>query len=192
MKDQLVRFGVAMESSLVKALDAVAEERGVTRSEILRDLARAEIAKTRVERGAPAAGALTLVYDHHVRELTEHLTEEQHKLGERVRATMHVHLDANHCLEVVVLRGRSDELQKAAERLLATRGVEQGGLQLVAEKPGTHTHSYTHAHDDAHDPHRDPTPGPAHSHDRSRDHAPAHGHAPSHTHAHAHATKKRR
>ena len=164
MKDQLIRFGVAMERSLVSALDAIAEERGVTRSEILRDLARAEIAKTRVERGAPAAGALTLVYDHHVRELTERLTEEQHKLGERVRAAMHVHLDAERCLEVIVLRGRSDELRKAAERLLATRGVEQGGLQLVAEKPGTHTHSYTHVHGDAHG-HPDDHPH-AHDHDR--------------------------
>ncbi|MGH7282770.1 MAG: nickel-responsive transcriptional regulator NikR, partial [Polyangiaceae bacterium] len=149
MKDPLVRFGVAMEGSLLKALDAIADERGVTRSEILRDLARAEVAKARVQRGAPAAGALTLVYDHHVRELTERLTDEQHRLGEKVRATMHVHLDAHHCLEVVILRGKSDELQKAADRLLATRGVEQGGLQLVAEKPGTHTHSYTHVHDDA-------------------------------------------
>ena len=184
MKDQLVRFGIAMERSLVKALDAIAEERGVTRSEILRDLARAEIAKTRVERGAPAAGALTLVYDHHVRELTERLTDEQHKLGERVRAAMHVHLDANHCLEVIVLRGRSDELQKAADRLLATRGVEQGGLQLLAEKPGTHTHSYTHAHDDAHDPHRDD-----HAH---RDHEHPHEHERGHGHGHADGTKRRR
>ncbi|MGH7327334.1 MAG: CopG family ribbon-helix-helix protein, partial [Polyangiaceae bacterium] len=58
MKDPLVRFGVAMEGSLLKALDAIADERGVTRSEILRDLARAEVAKARVQRGAPAAGAL--------------------------------------------------------------------------------------------------------------------------------------
>ncbi|HEX7664290.1 MAG TPA: nickel-responsive transcriptional regulator NikR [Polyangiaceae bacterium] len=175
MKDPLVRFGVAMEESLLKELDRIADERGVTRSEILRDLSRAEVARSRVAKGAPAAGALTLVYNHHVRELTEKLTEEQHRLGEQVRATMHVHLDAERCLEVIVLRGKSDALQKASEKLLATRGVEQGGLQLVAEKPGTHTHSYTHVHEDDHDHHH---------HDGDHDH--------SHPHEHEPAAKKKR
>jgi CopG family transcriptional regulator, nickel-responsive regulator len=151
MKDELVRFGVAMERSLVAELDEVAEARGVTRSEILRDLSRAEVARSRVAHGTPAAGSLTLVYDHHVRELSEKLTEAQHQLGEQVRANMHVHLDANHCLEVIVLRGQSDKLQRAAEKLLATRGVKQGGLTLIADVPGTHMHSYTHAHEEAHE-----------------------------------------
>ncbi|MEO7110518.1 MAG: nickel-responsive transcriptional regulator NikR [Polyangiaceae bacterium] len=184
MKDELVRFGVAMEASLVRQLDEVAEARGVTRSEILRDLSRAEVARSRVASGMPAAGALTLVYDHHVRELSEKLTEAQHKMGEQVRSTMHVHLDATNCLEVIVLRGRSDQLQRAAEKLLATRGVKQGGLTLIADTPGTHTHSFTHAHgeddhpDHAHEhPHdhdhvHDQDHG-GHAHDHARDHAPA-------------------
>ncbi len=172
MKDPLVRFGVAMEESLLKELDRIADERGVTRSEILRDLSRAEVARSRVDKGAPAAGALTLVYNHHVRELTEKLTEEQHRLGEQVRATLHVHLDAERCLEIIVLRGKSDALRKAADKLLATRGVEQGGLQLVSEQPGTHTHSYTHVHDD--DAH-----GEHHHHD-----AKPHHHEVEHEHPH--------
>lgn len=185
MKDELVRFGVAMERSLLEALDAIADERGATRSEVLRDLARAEVARARVTKGAPSAGALTLVYDHHVRELTERLTEAQHELGEKVRASMHVHLGERHCLEVVVLRGRSDDLRKAADRLLATRGVEQGGLTLVTEEPGTHTHSYTHAHGD----------GAHHHHDHHHDHGHEHEHDGAHDsgsgHAHGHAKKKK-
>ncbi|MEO8798633.1 MAG: nickel-responsive transcriptional regulator NikR, partial [Polyangiaceae bacterium] len=144
-------------------------------SEILRDLSRAEVARSRVDKGAPAAGALTLVYNHHVRELTEKLTEEQHRMGEQVRATLHVHLDAERCLEIIVLRGKSDALRKAADKLLATRGVEQGGLQLVSEKAGTHMHSYTHVHDD--DAH-----GDHHHHD-----ALPHHHEDEHAHAHLHA-----
>jgi CopG family nickel-responsive transcriptional regulator len=183
MKDELVRFGVAMEQSLVNALDEVAKARGVTRSEILRDLSRAEVARSRVAHGTPAAGSLTLVYDHHVRELSEKLTEAQHQLGEQVRANMHVHLDANHCLEVIVLRGQSDKLQRASEKLLATRGVKQGGLTLIADVPGTHTHSYTHVHDeDSAHAHTEGDHHHPHAHDELHDH----GHAHDHAHAHPH------
>ena len=64
------------------------------------------------------------------------ITEIQHQLGDCVRSTLHVHLDHDHCMEVIVLRGRSDELQRVAERLLATRGVKQGGVQIVADVGG--------------------------------------------------------
>jgi CopG family nickel-responsive transcriptional regulator len=77
---------------------------------------------------------LTLVYDHHVRDLTERLTEIQHELGERVRSTLHVHLDHNRCMEIIILHGRSDELQHVAEKLLATRGVTHGGIEIVTDE----------------------------------------------------------
>jgi CopG family nickel-responsive transcriptional regulator len=141
----LVRFGVAMERPLLEDFDALVTLRGVTRSELLRDLVRAEVARTQVAQGVPAVASLTLVYDHHVRDLTEKLTEMQHDLGERVTSTLHVHLDHHHCLEVIILRGRSDELQRIAERLLATRGVTHGGIQIVTE---SRRHPHSHAHDE--------------------------------------------
>jgi CopG family nickel-responsive transcriptional regulator len=131
VKNELVRFGVAMDRVLLEHLDVIVADRGVTRSEIIRDLVRAEVVRTQVPKGVPAFGALTIVYDHHVRDLTEKLTEIQHDLGDRVRSTLHVHIDHDHCLEVIVLRGRSDELQRVAETLLATRGVKHGGIEIV-------------------------------------------------------------
>jgi CopG family transcriptional regulator, nickel-responsive regulator len=133
MKDELARFGVAMDRTLLEHLDVIAESRGVTRSEILRDLVRAEVIRAQVARGVPAFASLTLVYDHHVRDLTDKLTKMQHDLGDRVRSTMHVHLDHARCLEVIILRGRSDELQRVAEQLLATRGVKSGGIEIVTD-----------------------------------------------------------
>jgi len=150
MKANLVRFGVAMDRSLLEHLDVIVGSRGVTRSEILRDLVRAEVVRTQVPKGVPAFAALTLVYDHHVRDLTERLTEIQHDLGDRVRSTLHVHIDHDHCLEVIVMRGRSDELQRVAEKLLATRGVKHGGIEIITQlEPET-----GHAH--AHEPPRPP------------------------------------
>jgi CopG family nickel-responsive transcriptional regulator len=161
-QSDLVRFGVAMERPLLEHFDVIVADRGVTRSELLRDLVRAEIVKAQVARGAPAVATLTLVYDHHVRELTERLTEFQHQLGDRVRSTLHIHLDERRCLEVIVMQGRSDELKRVADKLLATRGVTHGGIEIIAEGPTEraedHGHTHTHAHGS----------GAAHSHARPR------------------------
>jgi CopG family nickel-responsive transcriptional regulator len=144
MKDTLVRFGVALEGSLLRELDAVVRARGGTRSEMCRDLARAEVGRHKVPKAVDAIATLTLVYDHHVRDLSERLTELQHELGEQVRATLHVHISHDLCLEVIVIRGRSDRLQSIADRLLALRGVKQGGIEIVAGlgEPG---HDHGHA-----------------------------------------------
>ncbi|AKV00966.1 Nickel responsive regulator NikR [Labilithrix luteola] len=164
-QDGLVRFGVAMEAPLLRAFDALVKERGGTRSEILRDLVRGEVGRSQVASGAPAVAALTVVYDHHVRDLTERLTELQHALGDKVRATMHVHLDHDNCLEVTILKGRSDELRRVAERILATRGVKQGGIELVALPEGEHGHAQDHAHGHDHEHHD-------HDHEHEHEHEP--------------------
>jgi CopG family transcriptional regulator, nickel-responsive regulator len=159
-KENLVRFGVAMETSLVAELDKLADARGCNRSELLRDLARAEVGRTSLQDRVRAFAAVTLVYNHHVRELSERLTALQHDLGDQVRSTMHVHLDREHCLEVIVMRGRADELKATAGKMLGTRGVLQGGAEYVVEETlalGTsgrrtalHEHDHVHAHDHHH------------------------------------------
>ena len=159
MKDPLVRFGVAIERSLLRDLDAEARKRRCTRSELLRDLARAEVGRAKAAAGVEAVATLTLVYDHHVRDLSEKLTELQHRLGEGVRAALHVHLSHDLCLEVVVMRGKSDELQAIADRMLAMRGVKQGGIEIIAGAGnGAHAHVHPHDHDHEH-LHRPPRRG---------------------------------
>ena len=174
MKDNLVRFGVAMESSLIEELDALAAIRGCNRSELLRDLTRAEVSRTALESRVPAFAAVTLVYNHHVRELSERLTALQHDLGEQVRSSMHVHLDHEHCLEVIVMRGRSDELKAVTGRMIGTRGVIHGGAEYVAEN----TLSLSN------------TGRRVNLHEHEGGHAHAHPHAPGHGHPHPHPPAK--
>jgi CopG family nickel-responsive transcriptional regulator len=148
MKDPLVRFGVAIEGSLLKEIDALTRARGCTRSELFRDLSRAEVGRAKVKKGVEAVCALTLVYDHHVRDLGKKLTELQHELGDGVRSALHIHLTHDLCLEVIVMQGRSDELQAVSDRILAMRGVKQGGVEMIA-RPGPgrrHEHDHEHAH----------------------------------------------
>jgi CopG family nickel-responsive transcriptional regulator len=144
MKSPLVRFGVAIESDLLAELDALVEQRGCTRSEMLRDLARAEVSRAKVPKNVDAVAALTIVYDHHVRDLSEKLTQLQHDLGELVRSTMHVHLSHDYCLEVLVLRGKSHELSAIAARILGTRGVKHGGIEIVSGVLDDHGHGHAH------------------------------------------------
>lgn len=152
MKDPLIRFGVALERSLLRELDGLVRERGGTRSELFRDLARSAVSRSKTRKAVDAIATLTLVYDHHVRDLSERLTALQHELGEQVRSTLHVHINHDLCLEVIVIQGRADRLQSIAERILALRGVKQGGIEIVTgidapPSPGPHAHR-GHHHDD--------------------------------------------
>lgn len=160
MRAPLVRFGVAIDAPLLTELDKLVTERGCTRSEMFRDLARAEVVRAKVRAGVDAVAALTIVYDHHVRDLSEKLTELQHQLGDGVRSAMHVHLSHDYCLEVIVIRGRSDKLQAIANKILAMRGVKHGGIEIVSDVDLEHDHPHAHPH--AH-PHPHPRPSRARS-----------------------------
>lgn len=141
MSTELVRFGVAMDGDLLTRFDTHIERRGyATRSEAIRDLVRAELSANVAASGGTAVGTLTLVYDHHVRELSEKLTEMQHDLGEHVVSTMHVHLDHDHCLEVIVLRGPVSLVQTASDKIISTKGVMHGKLVLTSLSATSHSH----------------------------------------------------
>ncbi|HUU31753.1 MAG TPA: nickel-responsive transcriptional regulator NikR [Phycisphaerae bacterium] len=130
MSGTLVRFGVSMDERLLKALDGIVARRGYTsRSEALRDLVRGEQVREAWEKeSGPVVGTLTLIYDHHVRELNERLVSLQHDHHGLVHSTMHVHLSHRMCLEVVVLNGKPQEVQRLSDRLIAARGVKHGRL----------------------------------------------------------------
>lgn len=176
-----------MEGSLLRAFDALVKKRGSTRSEVLRDLARAEVTRAQVAEGADAVATVTLVYDHHVRDLTERLIELQHGLGAKVRSSMHVHLDSAHCLEVIILQGPAAELQAFADRVFATRGVKQGGIEMIAggktSKDRLHVHLHEHDHAGEHAHHE-------HTHSRTDSHAHSHNHSPRASATRAKSTKK--
>ncbi|MBI5281899.1 MAG: nickel-responsive transcriptional regulator NikR [Candidatus Solibacter usitatus] len=131
---ELCRIGVAIDEQLLKKFDRLNERRGYSnRSEAFRDLIRdALIQESTTAPEAQVVGALTLVYDHHVRLLSERLTEMQHEHYAEIVSTLHVHLDHHHCLEVLVLRGKSGEVRKIADKLIATKGVQHGRLTVTA------------------------------------------------------------
>ncbi len=135
---QLSRIGVAIDADLLKKFDDLIAAKGYTnRSEAFRDLIRDELVEKQSEKpDAMVVGTVTLVYDHHVRMLEEKLTEIQHEAFHNVLTTLHVHLDHDHCLEVLILKGKSAAVRKLAEVLMSTKGVKHGRLTITTSGAG--------------------------------------------------------
>ena len=129
----LSRIGVAIDSDLLEKFDSLIGQRGYTnRSEAFRDLIRDELVEKAWESPeSQVVGTVTLVYDHHVRLLNEKLTGIQHDFHHSILSTLHVHLDHDNCLEVLVVRGRSADVRKVADVLISTKGVKHGRLTIT-------------------------------------------------------------
>jgi CopG family nickel-responsive transcriptional regulator len=131
---ELARIGVAISEDLLEEFDRLIERRGYTnRSEAFRDLIRNELVNDMSSSGdAEVCGAITLIYDHHVRMLSDKLNDVQHEHYRAILSTVHVHLDHDNCLEVVLVRGKARAIEKLANSLIATKGVKHGRYTLTA------------------------------------------------------------
>lgn len=131
-EDDLVRFGVSMPAALVRELDAWRKDQGyVSRSEAVRDMVRDALVEAHwsdenADPNEQMVGVVTIVYQHTVRQLSEHLTQVQHDHHDTAQAALHIHLSAEHCLEVIVLRGKRADVEHLAQHLISARGVLHG------------------------------------------------------------------
>jgi CopG family nickel-responsive transcriptional regulator len=128
-----VRFGISLDDKLLASFDQLIEEKSyMNRSEAIRDLIRAALVEERSSSDeAESVGTVTLVYNHHVRDLSDKLTEHQHSHHDQIISALHVHLDAHNCLEVLVVRGKVKEIKKIADELIGVKGVKHGKLVMT-------------------------------------------------------------
>jgi CopG family nickel-responsive transcriptional regulator len=134
----LVRFGVSIDGSLLKRFDKFIAHTGYeNRSEAFRDLIRARLVEEEVGTdGASVLGVLTLVYDHHQREVERKLTEVQHHHHHTIISATHVHIDHDNCLEVILLRGSGRAVHMLASSLGIIKGVKHSKLTLTSTLDG--------------------------------------------------------
>jgi CopG family nickel-responsive transcriptional regulator len=130
---ELSRIGVAIDSDLLAKFDSHINARGYTnRSEAFRDLIREELVERAAEEpNREVLGTVTLIYDHHVRQLADRLTDIQHEYHHSIISTMHVHLDHNHCLEVLAVKGPAADVKRMADALISNKGVKHGRLTIA-------------------------------------------------------------
>lgn len=130
--ERLVRFGVSLDRKLLGAFDRHIRQRHYTnRSEALRDLIRDKLVGEEWDENKQTMGTITYVYDHHVRGLAGKLTDIQHAHSGQILSGMHVHLDHNHCLEVLVVKGKGGDIKKVADALVSVKGVKHGKLTMT-------------------------------------------------------------
>lgn len=149
----LSRFSVSLEADLLEAFNKFVRDGAfATRSEAIRQLLRQTLTRDAFEGDdREVTATLTLVYDHHRPHLVEKLLELQHRHPGQVIASMHVHLDHDRCMEVIVLRGAGKDLRNLAASLRGLKGVHTGELTLAetAESP-EHHHGHGHNHPHGH------------------------------------------
>ena len=132
----LTRVSISLESALLGAFDRSITAKGyATRSEAIRDLIRERLIREEEQSAAgDGVAVVTLVYDHHARELAARLIDKQHHHHGLVVSSLHVHLGERHCLEVTILRGPMKEVRHLGEELLATKGVLHGDVRFTSSE----------------------------------------------------------
>ncbi len=134
---ELTRFGVSISSELLERFDKLIESKGyVNRSEAIRDLIRDNLVEYEWEEDSETIGAVTVVFDHHVSELSELLTSIQHDYHSMIISSMHIHIDHHNCLEVIVIKGKGNKVKDIANKLISTKGVKHGKLTMTTTGKG--------------------------------------------------------
>jgi CopG family transcriptional regulator, nickel-responsive regulator len=127
----LVRLSFSIESSLYEKMETLVKQRGYeNRSEFIRDLVRKELVQDDWKDDKDAVGTLTLVLDHHQRELGQKMNNFQHQHFHEILVSSHVHLDHDYCLEAIILKGRSNKLKEIANTLGQQKGVLHSSLSM--------------------------------------------------------------
>lgn len=154
---ELFRFGVSAEEDLLASFDRLITGQGYgNRSEALRDLMRDALVRSHTEtlpRGkSDVLGSLTLVYDHHARDLADRLADIQHDHHGLVISVLHVHVSHDDCMEVIAMRGGADKVRAMAESLLSLKGVKHGKLfmtlpsEAITPRQRSSDHRQSHRH----------------------------------------------
>ena len=129
----LRRFGVSMDEILLEKFDALINEKGYqNRSEAIRDIVREQLVSEewKSEKGEKV-GTVTLVYNHHKRGLSDELNHIQHEMGKFIISTMHIHLDHDNCLEMIIVKGEAKKVKQLVDRLIGLKGVKHGRFVMT-------------------------------------------------------------
>ncbi len=133
MTEKIIRFGVSVEPTLLKNFDKKIKQEGYeNRSEAIRDLIRKNLIKKKsADPNSESIGTLTMLYDHHIGNLTNKLLNLQHDHTKEILSTTHIHIDHDNCLEVLVLKGKTKKIQKLADNIKSLKGIKHGELVIT-------------------------------------------------------------
>ncbi len=127
----VIRFGVSLDKELLEELDNyVKKNQFANRSQAIRQLIKNQLVKQQWDSNDEVAGAVSLVYNHHKRDLLNKLANIQHDFNDVILATQHFHLDHENCLEIIAIKGNAEKLTLLANKLIAIKGIQHGNLTI--------------------------------------------------------------
>jgi CopG family transcriptional regulator, nickel-responsive regulator len=130
----LKRFSISLEESLLKKFDSyIGKKRYMNRSEAIRDLIRDALVADEWSEDREVFGVITLVFDHHLHNIQEKLTELQHDYHSFIVSSTHIHVDHDNCLEVIIVKGTSTRVQELSQKLKILRGVKNSSLSMSSK-----------------------------------------------------------
>ena len=129
---KITRISISIEEDVIDRFDEMVQQQGFpTRSEAVKHLIRSALVQQQWEEGAVIAGVITLIYDHHKSHLMQQIVEAQHDFGDLVICSQHAHLDHNHCMENIIVRGPVEKIQKLHHALSAIKGMKHTVLSMT-------------------------------------------------------------
>jgi len=131
---KLIRFGVSLEEDLLIKFDRhIKKNKYTNRSEALRDMIREQLVKKEWTENKEVTGAITIVYDHHTRELVTKVLDVQHDYHACILSTQHIHLDHHNCFEIIVTKGKSNEIEELYQKLKSIKSVKHTGFMMATK-----------------------------------------------------------
>lgn len=128
------RISISLDEGLLTEIDWMAEKRGYqSRSQAISDMAKNQLVDFKRQLGDEVmAGTITLFYDRSVRGLQKRLSDIQYRHIDEVISSLHVHLEADKLMEVLLVQGPATKLHAILDSMVVLKGVITGRLQLVA------------------------------------------------------------
>ena len=125
------RFGVSLEEKTLENLDSlVTKHQFPNRSQAIRFLINEHLVEEKWNGNEEVAGAITLLYNHHKRDLADRSIDIQHDYHHLILSVQHVHLNHDNCLETIAVKGKSKELIDLSDKLISMKGVKHGKLMM--------------------------------------------------------------
>jgi CopG family nickel-responsive transcriptional regulator len=138
----VTRFSVSLPPDVADSLDRLVAARNLpSRSHALAEMVRHYVLEDQTTvLGSTVAGTITIVYEDAGDSVRSRLTSIERTYDMEVMSSQHVFLEREHILEVLLVRGPSDVLNRLCDEIRACRGVLQARFTataaLVAPLPG--------------------------------------------------------
>ena len=131
--EKLARFSVSLEQPLLEYIDGHVENNSYpSRSEFIRDMIRQKMVDDKWENEEDSIGVLSILYDHHHNDLSDKMNEIQHSKLSNVTCSLHMHVTHHDCLEVIIIKGSPQEIERIAAEISSLKGVKHANLAKTA------------------------------------------------------------